>query len=248
MLIIVNIILFEEHELGHNLSRRDERTIHLLKVLHKKAGDVFEAGVLGGMCGTGKIEKINFDGSIFVTFKETAPPEPRLRLRMSVAFVRPIQMRRIFRDLSNIGVSAIDIIGTDMGEKSYRDTKLLTDGGSHAALVEGAVQARDTQIPALKVFDSLDMWLKERSWEADTVRIPLLLAMDNVRAESSLFHLSPSSRPAVLAIGPERGWSDRERELFEKAGFLRLSMGKRALRTETACVAAAALIMEKIEI
>jgi RsmE family RNA methyltransferase len=53
-------------------------------------------------------------------------------------------------------------------------------------------------------------------------------------------------RPTVLAIGPERGWSDRERDLLEGAGFLRLSMGKRALRTETACVVAAALAMEKL--
>lgn len=243
----MNIILLEEHELGHNLSRRDDRTIHLLKVLRKKTGDSFEAGILGGKLGTGKIEKINFDGSIFVTFQGSVTPAPRLRLRIAVAFARPIQMRRIFRDLSSIGVFAIDIIGTDMGEKSYRDTKLLIDGGSNVALIEGAVQARDTQIPVLTVFDSLDKWLKDRPWENESSRIPLLLAMDNVRAEGSFFHLSPSSRPAVLAIGPERGWSDRERDLFEKSGFLRLSMGKRALRTETACIAAAILAMEKIE-
>jgi RsmE family RNA methyltransferase len=53
-------------------------------------------------------------------------------------------------------------------------------------------------------------------------------------------------RRAVLAVGPERGWSDRERELLEKAAFLRLSLGGRALRTETACVAASVLILEKI--
>jgi RsmE family RNA methyltransferase len=70
--------------------------------------------------------------------------------------------------------------------------------------------------------------------------------MDNVRPEGSLFNIG-SNRSAVLAVGPERGWSDRERELFEQAGFLRLSMGKRALRTETACAAAAALVMGKIE-
>jgi RsmE family RNA methyltransferase len=50
----------------------------------------------------------------------------------------------------------------------------------------------------------------------------------------------------VIAAASERGWSDRERDLLEAAGFLRLSLGKRALRTETACVAAAALAMEKI--
>jgi RsmE family RNA methyltransferase len=241
----VNIILFEDYELGRNISRRDERTIHLLKVLHKKAGDTFDAGILGGMRGTGRIEKINFDGSIFVTVSADEPPPARLRLRMAVAFARPIQLKRIFRDLSSIGVSAIDLIGAELGEKSYRDTKLMDDGGARAALLEGAVQARDTRLPALEVYENVDKWLDGRPWEKAEKRIPLLAVMDNVRPEGSFFHLAPTSRPAVIAVGPERGWSDRERELFEKAGFLRLSMGSRALRTETACVASAALAMEK---
>ena len=244
----MNIILFEDHELGHSLPRRDERTIHLLKVLHKKPGDEFEAGIIGGLKGTGKIEKINFDGSVFVTVQAAEPPAPRLKLRMAVAFARPIQLRRIFRDLSSIGVSAIDLVGTDMGEKSYRDTKLLADGGAQAALIEGAAQARDTIIPAVNIFNSLDSWLNDCPWKkTDNLRIPMLIAADNVRAEGSFFHLSATSRPMVVAVGPERGWSDRERDLFEKSGFLRLSMGARALRTETACTAAAALAMEKTE-
>jgi len=243
----VNIILLEEHELGRSLSRRDERTVHLVKVLHKKAGDTFEAGILGGMKGTGKIEKINFDGSVFITVNANEPPPPRLPLRVAAGFVRPIQIRRLLRDLSNIGVSAIDLVGAEMGEKSYRDTKLMEDGGAHAALVEGAVQARDTRIPALTVYDSLDKWLRIAPWKSsDDRHTPLLAAMDNVRSEGSIFNTG-TSRSAVLAVGPERGWSDRERELFEQAGFLRLSMGNRALRAETACAAAAVLVMGKIE-
>ena len=166
---------------------------------------------------------------------------------MAVAFARPIQLRRIFRDLSCMGVSAIDLFGTDLGEKSYRDTKLLDDGGSRAALVEGAVQARDTQIPPIKMFDNLQNWLNERPWEDDCKRVPLLLAMDNVRPEGSFFNQSPTNRHAVIAIGPERGWSQNERNLFEQAGFLRLSIGARPLRTETACIAAAILAIEKTE-
>jgi len=246
----VNIILFEEHELGRSLSRRDERTIHLLKVLHKKSGDEFEAGILGGMRGTGRIEKINIDGSIFVTVTATEPPASRLRLRIAVSFVRPIQLRRIFRDMANFGVSAIDLVGTELSEKSYRDTKLLNDGGSDAALIEGAVQSRDTIIPSISVFNTINEWLKERPWEKTEMcetRRPLLLALDNVRAEGSFFNLSPTSRPAVIAVGPERGWSDNEREMFEQAGFLRLSIGERALRAETACAAAATLALEKIQ-
>jgi RsmE family RNA methyltransferase len=58
--------------------------------------------------------------------------------------------------------------------------------------------------------------------------------------------LSVRRQPVVVAVGSERGWSGRERDLLERAGFARLSLGKRALRTETACVIAAALAMEKI--
>ncbi|MCL2277079.1 MAG: 16S rRNA (uracil(1498)-N(3))-methyltransferase [Treponema sp.] len=243
----MNIILFEEYELGRSLPRRDARTVHILKVLHKKPGDEFEAGIIGGARGTGIIEKINFDGSVNFTLNCFDPPPERLRLRMAVSFVRPIQMRRLLRDLSNIGVSFIDIFTADTCEKSYRDAKLLTDGGSRAALLEGAVQARDTTLPCLTLYESADMWIEKRPWEKTSEkRVPLLIAMDNERAEGSIFNITQTSRPAVIAIGPERGWSDRERTLFEKAGFLRLSMGERALRAETACTAAAALIMDKI--
>jgi len=145
-------------------------------------------------------------------------------------------------------------LGTDLGEKSYRDTKLINDGGAFEALKEGAIQARDTILPSLVVCNNVDDWLKESPWKTDKCHggirreyTPVLCVLDNVLPEGSLFNISRSDRPLVLAIGPERGWSDRERGLFEQAGFLRLSMGNRALRTETACTAAAALAMEKIE-
>jgi 16S rRNA U1498 N3-methylase RsmE len=279
----VNLILFEPDELGRPLARRDERTIHLLKTLHKQAGDSFEAGILGGKRGSGVIEKVNLDGSMLVSLDLREDPPPRLPIRVAVGFPRPIQIRRLLRDLSNIGVEAIDLAGTELGEKSYRDTRLLDDGGARAALIEGAIQSRDTTIPALSVFACLEDWLRDRPWEgeaisrqepfsqADSIRrpavlrrsysaapfdaahsivppwrkTPLLIAADNVRPEGAMSRITPDKRPVVLAIGPERGWSDRERDLLEGAGFLRLSLGSRALRTETACIAAAIIALEK---
>jgi len=244
----VNLILFETHEIGKALPRRDERTVHLLKVLRKKVGDNFEAGLLGEGQGSGTIEKINLDGSINFSLNVFAPPLPRLPVRIAVGFPRPIQVRRLLRDLSSLGVEAIDLFGTDLGEKSYRDTKLFGDGGARAALIEGAAQSRDTTIPELSVFPYLEDWLRKSPWgpPSQSHITPLLIAADNVRPEGALSRLTPTKRPVVLAIGSERGWSDRERDLFEAAGFLRLSLGSRALRTETACVAAAVLALEKI--
>ena len=248
----MNIILFEPHEVGKPLPRRDERAIHLLKVLHKKNGDSFEAGILGGNRGTGKIESVRIDGSVTYSLylKDEAPA--RYPVHMAIGFPRPIQIRRILRDLSSLGITAIDLIGTELGEKSYRKTKLLSDGGARQAMIEGAVQARDTAIPALSAYNSLDDWLGQRPWEntgekKSSIRTrPLLIAADNARPEGSLANLSAIGQTIVLAVGSERGWSDAERQKLEKAGFLRLSMGERVLRTETACVAAAILALEKI--
>jgi RsmE family RNA methyltransferase len=242
----MNLILFEPHELGKALPRRDERTVHLLKVLHKKAGDTFDAGLLGGELCAGKIEKINFDGSISFTLDVQGAAPARLPVRVGVGFARPIQLRRLFRDLSSLGIEAIDLFGTELGEKSYRDAKLLSDGGARTALIEGAAQSRDTSIPELTVFSAPDEWLRKRPWDMQNRASPLLIAADNVRPEGAMSRITPTRRPVVLAIGSERGWSDRERDLFESAGFLRLSLGSRSLRTETACVAAAILAMEKI--
>ncbi|AEF86863.1 RNA methyltransferase superfamily [Treponema primitia ZAS-2] len=282
----MNIILFEPPELGKPLPKRDERTIHLLKVLHKKPGDTFDAGILRdkpgipgeASRGAGKIEAIEPDGALAYSLDLDEIPPPRLPIRIAVGFPRPIQIRRILRDLSNLGLEAVDFIGTELGEKSYRDTKLFTDGGARAALIEGAVQARDTTIPELSLYPSLIEWLEKRPWDkapdagnspakADVARgagqesatcnevsratcneVPraLLIAPDNVRPSGAMASLPPHGGPIVLAIGPERGWSDRERDLLDKAGFARLSLGNRALRTETACITAAVLAMEKI--
>jgi RsmE family RNA methyltransferase len=247
----VNIILFEPHEVGRPLPKRDKRAIHLIKVLHKKTGDSFEAGLLGGSLGTGRIESIRLDGALLYSLDLKIDPPPRLPIRLAVGFPRPIQLRRLLRDLSNLGLEAVDLIGTDLGDKNYRDTKMLTGGGARAALIEGAVQARDTSIPVLSTYVSLDAWLQDWPWEkiqegGPLKSAPLLIAPDNVRPTGALANLPPHQRSTVLAIGPERGWSDRERDLLEDSGFLRMSLGKRALRTETACIAAAVLAIEKI--
>ena len=272
----VNVILFDSAEIGKPLPRRDERSIHLLKILHKKAGDTFDAGIIDGSLGIGRIDAIRIDGAIIYSLDLRQEPPPRYPIRITVGFPRPIQIKRLLRDLSNLGIEAIDLIGTELGEKSYRDTKLLKDGGARTALIEVAAQARDTRLPALSVFPSLDEWLAEQPWEkplhaelaamenrssfsrkitglkwggysgGGISRPPILIALDNVRPEGALALLSALGQSMVVAVGSERGWSDRERAELEKAGFVRLSVGERALRTETACVTAAVLALEKI--
>ena len=48
---------------------------------------------------------------------------------------------------------------------------------------------------------------------------------------------------AVILVGPEGSFTDKEVDWALRAGFVPLDLGKRILRTETACIAAAALFL-----
>ena len=49
----------------------------------------------------------------------------------------------------------------------------------------------------------------------------------------------------VLAVGPEGGWSERDRAVLEAVGFKGLRLGPRILRTETAGIAAIAALQSR---
>ena len=60
----------------------------------------------------------------------------------------------------------------------------------------------------------------------------------------------PAGRPVSVAvmIGPEGGFSDEEAKAVVEAGGLSVSLGKTTLRTETAGIAAIAMIMYELEL
>ncbi|MBF0323328.1 MAG: RNA methyltransferase, partial [Magnetococcales bacterium] len=71
-----------------------------------------------------------------------------------------------------------------------------------------------------------------------------LLCMDVVGKRQPLFALAPAlvNRPLTLLVGPEGGWSDQERKYIQSFGGIVVSVGSRVLRTETAGMAALAVL------
>ncbi|MBF0426052.1 MAG: RNA methyltransferase, partial [Magnetococcales bacterium] len=59
-----------------------------------------------------------------------------------------------------------------------------------------------------------------------------------------LFELAADlvTRPLTLLVGPEGGWSDQERDELRASGAMAVALGGRILRTETAGMAALAVL------
>ena len=241
----MNICLFSPEEDNSFLDLKDERAVHLIKILHKQKGDTFSAGIIGGKAGTASITEIK-DGKLFYDFVPETDGKELFPLKMIIGFPRPIQLKRLLRDMAGLGVSEVHLTGTELGEKSYLSSDLATTDAGYKMLLDGTVQAASTHVPLLVKHNSLKECLEY--FTKNDVTKPALLALDNVDAKNNLTDWLAENNPAetVAAIGNERGWSAKERKLLEDFGFIRLRMGSRVLRTETASTVAASLILSSM--
>ena len=245
----MNICLFSKEEIAQPLPLRDERAQHIIKVLHKKTGDTFTAGIVGGASGVARIFSID-DSGISFDFTAAGDGKPLSQLEMIIGFPRPIQLKRLLRDIAALGVGRVHLTGTDLGEKSYMQSTLVERGSAYQMLLDGTVQAGSTHVPELCLYKTLDECLDAAGNEG------LLLALDNVNPSARLADAvkeglktgAAASSRVIAAIGSERGWTDRERRLLEAKGFVRCGMGERIMRTETAATVAGAIILSELEI
>ncbi len=238
----MNIVLFSKSD-NFFFPLNDERAKHILNVLKKKQGDTVEAGVENGKAGIAFIQHID-DKGIHFNFEELSDGKPLFPIEMIVGFVRPIQLKRLFRDVATLGVRRLHLVGTELSEKSYMHSKVVERGTAYNALKEGAIQAKSTHVTELLVHNSLKECLEKIHIQQDDTRI----CLDNIEAKKNLFfHLQEktnSSQTVFAAIGSERGWSNDERKLFKDKNFELCSMGKRVLRTETATTVALSIILQ----
>ncbi len=236
----MNIVLFEGDPF---FPRGDERYDHIRKVLRKGVGDVFFAGIVDGAEGTAVIERMD-DRGISFSFRPERSAPPLYPVILIVGFPRPIQLKRIFRDVASLGVERLLLCGTELGEKSYRESTIVDRGAARSALIDGAMQAGSSAVTKLELCDSALAAIA-----AVPARCSARVLLDIENPEFSLIDAplgDPSAEtPLALAIGSERGWTARERSAFREGGFRTCSLGSRILRTETACSAAVSIALAK---
>ena len=232
------MILFDAFPEGGFIPRSDSRASHILDVLHLKQGDGFRMGIINSSEGDAVLQEVSDEG-IVVSYEPKAVPS-LFPVTLLCAQVRPICMKRILREAVSLGVGRIILCGSDTGEKSYLSSNLYRTGEYREFLLDGAMQSAHAGLPDVLFADHANMAVRlvreNCAPDAD------LIMLDNVVGAVPLSRATVG-KSAVIAIGPERGWSDRERRLFSESGFRPMLLGSRVLRTETACSAGVAVLL-----
>ena len=242
----MNIILFEEEKIPDKIALSDNRAKHLIKILKLKVGDNFKCGLVNGLSGVGTLQSIE---SKFLNFTWTKSKDfvPLFPLTLLIGFTRPISSKRILRDAASLGVEKIVFVGTDTGEKSYRDSTLWK-GEYKQYLMDGAQQAASTGLPEIMFYKDLpDFFAKSTGSNDNNGNLATdMIVLDNISPNIKLSEYYPENTSCLLAIGSERGWSERERILFRRNNFIFASLGNRVLRTETASTAGITLLLSRM--
>jgi len=234
----VNIILFDKESQTQTLPKSDLRAQHILKVLKCDLGDSFHAGVIDGPSGQGTLTAIK-DKELVLNFSWTETPQKTEEIIFIIGLPRPQTARKILNTLSTLGDSKLHFVQTDKSDRNYISSKLWATDEWHQHLIDGAQQAFTTRIPDVRWDQSLYKTLK--TFSPDITKI----ALDNYEGQEALGQ-TDISLPLALAIGPEQGWADRDREMLLRYGFRLSHLGQRVLRVETACVSALSIVKAKL--
>ncbi len=236
----MNLLLFTLQEAGQPLPRTDARAVHLLKILQRQVGDSFDAGLINGPRGKGFIVVIDSD-HLNLRFSWEAIPPPLDAITLIIGLPRPQTARKILRETTALGVHSLHFVLTEKSEPSYASSTLWSTGEWKKHLIAGAEQAFCTRVPEITHGRNLAEVL------AFLPRNATRLALDNYEAAAALSatQVVPATA-AMVALGPERGWSASERLQLRAGGFALVHLGPRVLRLETATIAAVTLLKAKL--
>ncbi|AWV08158.1 16S rRNA (uracil(1498)-N(3))-methyltransferase [Marilutibacter maris] len=226
---------------GQELALPEGAAAHLVRVLRLGVGD---ACVLFNGDGNDYDARIVAAGKrelrVAVGAATAVDRESPLSIVLLQGVARGEKMDLILQKATELGVAAVVPLWSQRSEvrlDGARAEKRLAHWRSVVA--SACEQSGRTRVPPVAVAAPLDQAL---------AALPdggLRLTLDP-EGDAALPRLAPpAASTVVLAVGPEGGWSPRDREQLQAAGFDGLRLGPRILRTETAGLAAIAALQAR---
>lgn len=165
--------------------------------------------------------------------KQTRPLEPVPDFWLCAAPIKRARIDLVAEKACELGVARLQPVLTQRAVVDKLNLDRLL-----AHMVEAAEQCGRTALPELAAMTKLDVLLRE--WPAQRT----LFFADETGGMAMRDSFAAHPGPAAFLIGPEGGFTDEEREAIRThPKAVRISLGPRILRAETAAIAATACWM-----
>ena len=222
-------------EPGQRLALPEDAAAHLVRVLRLQPGDacvLFNGDGQDYPARIATIGKRSVEAEVLSV--HAVDNESPLRITLLQGIARGEKMDWILQKATELGVAAVRPVHSERSEvKLEGDRAGKRVAHWRSVLVSACEQCGRARVPMLVAP------LPLRDAVADLPPVPRFLL--DPAATQAIAGL-PAMQDCVLAVGPEGGWSARDRDALREAGFNGLRLGPRVLRTETAGIAAIAAL------
>jgi len=214
---------------------------HISKVLRLQVGDKIIVIPPDGQAGTAQIIEIAVDRVRLLLERtlEEAKEAP-IQVYLAQGLPKSDKMDYIIQKAVELGVTAIFPIQMDHSVVQYDHAKKKSRGERWQKIsLEAAKQCGRSFIPSVEPIQSLTELFSRL---LDEVVIIMLYEGQTEKGLKKAL-AEKTAKNYLLLVGPEGGFSNQELIISQKHGALVVTMGPRILRTETASLAAVAMIM-----
>lgn len=220
---------------------------HIKKVLRLREGD--EIDVSDGIEWEYKTEISEIDDDeicLRILDKQKFAREPKLEVSLFQGVPKAGKMELIIQKCVELGIHEITPV--------FMDRTVVMEKGNFSKKLDRWQKISDEAVKQCKrgiipqIGEKLDFsGMLEELRNFDVVVFPYENE-DDFTIKSFLRDLAEIPKTLAIVIGPEGGFSDEEAEKMKNAGYRPVSLGKTILRTETAGMAALAMVMYELEI
>lgn len=228
---------------GQEVALSEELANHLTRVLRLRSGDSVQLFNGDGREYRATLTSLERKRTLArIEGEVPSLAESPLRLTLAQGLCRGEKMDLVLQKATELGVQAIVPLGTERTEvrlDAEREARRVAHW--RQVIASACEQSGRAILPTLAAPLSLPNWLVQLGTATPAVNPQSMRLMLDPEGDASFRDL-PAACEAVLAVGPEGGFSDNEGALLQRMGFIRLRLGPRVLRTETAGLAAIAAL------
>lgn len=225
----------EKFDNGH-ASMEGEAAHHLGRVLRAQPGQIYELSD-GTAVWLGRVENIGRDRVEFELTEPVPAPKSQLKTTLLLAVVKFDAFEWALEKATELGVTRIVPLAATRSDKALLAAAPKRAQRWTKILLESSQQCRRVCLPNLDPLNKPELAFAGYS---EGIRILLSEAPDAKPLRNALAGVR--SDTAVLAVGPEGGWTEQEFRSARSAGFQEASLGGLILRTETAVIASLAAL------
>ena len=162
--------------------------------------------------------------------------KPNRNVILVSALVKKDTFEWIAEKATELGVSQLIPLLAERSEK-----KSINEDRLEKIIIEASEQSGRGTLMKLDLVKDLSFILKDKR----LISHAIVFEPTGRKFEASDFgpNVFDEEKPLTVFIGPEGGWSEKELELFVKAGIPAVSLGPQILRAETAVIAALSLVV-----